>query len=64
MQQMEFIFLRYFALHVSGATFTHHQEPQLYKRVWCNCINLQYIVIADLNSYSIPAFLVEAPDDG
>jgi hypothetical protein len=39
MQQIEFIFLRYFALHVSGATLTHHQEPQLYKRVWCNCIN-------------------------
>jgi hypothetical protein len=39
MQQIEFIFLRYFALHVSDATFTHHQEPQLYKRVWCNCIS-------------------------
>jgi hypothetical protein len=36
MQQIEFIFLRYFALHVSGATFTHHQDSQLYKRVWCN----------------------------
>jgi hypothetical protein len=35
------LFSSFFALHVSGATFTHHQEPQLYKRVWCNCINLQ-----------------------
>jgi hypothetical protein len=33
------LFYFVFALHVSGATFTHHQEPQLYKRVWCNCIN-------------------------
>jgi hypothetical protein len=32
-------FSSFFALHVLGATFTHHQEPQLYKLVWCNCIN-------------------------
>jgi hypothetical protein len=39
MQQIEFIFLRFFVFFFSGATFTHHQVPQLYKRVWCNCIN-------------------------
>jgi hypothetical protein len=26
------LFSLFFSLHVSGATFTHHQEPQLYKR--------------------------------
>jgi hypothetical protein len=33
------LFSSFFSLHVSGATFTHHQEPQLYTRVWCHCIN-------------------------
>jgi hypothetical protein len=35
--------LRFFALHVSGTTFTHPQEPQLYKQVWCNCISRFFV---------------------
>jgi hypothetical protein len=33
------LFSSFFSLHVSGATFTHHQEPQLCMRIWCHCIN-------------------------
>jgi hypothetical protein len=43
MQQIEFIFSSFLALHVSGATFTHPQEPQLYKQVWCNCISRFFV---------------------
>jgi hypothetical protein len=43
MQQIEFIFSSFFALHVSGATFTHPQETQLYKQVWCNCISRCFV---------------------
>jgi hypothetical protein len=43
MQQIEFIFSSFFALHVSGATFTHPQEPQLYEQVWCNCISRFFV---------------------
>jgi hypothetical protein len=33
------LFFSVFALHVSGATFTHHQEHKPCERVRCNCIN-------------------------
>jgi hypothetical protein len=37
--QQSILFPSFFSLHVSGATFTHHQESQLYNRVWYNSIN-------------------------